>query len=147
LVGMLVMLVGCTEPEPTFEEVENIGGLCVVGDGDAANTSYVENAAVEIRVVLDTCASCRASDITASCSIERDGSTLSVTASVSYWEQPTDVCPAHCTKLLATCTSEPLAAGVYTVEYAGETTGFTVPSVGPAAQLGEGQQITSECGT
>jgi hypothetical protein len=133
----VLALVGCNaDDERTLEDV---GGLCVLGDGDSANTSYVEDMSVDVHVVLDDCASGCASDIMASCSIELDGTTLSVHASGSYQVAGGNVaCPLVCLPVEATCTSAPLAAGTYTVEYAGETTTITVPSMGPAAQIGSG---------
>jgi hypothetical protein len=141
---LFVVVAGCNGP--TFEEIEDVGGLCILGDGDGSNTSYVENATVDAHVVLQACAPCGATDIMTSCSIERDGSTLTVSASASWWKEDVDVCTADCLVLETTCTSEPLPAGIYTVEYGDETTTLEVPSMGPAAQLGTIQLNEPQCG-
>jgi hypothetical protein len=97
---LFVVVAGCNGP--TFEEIEDVGGLCILGDGDGSNTSYVENATVDAHVVLQACAPCGA--------------------------------------------TEPLPAGIYTVEYGDETTTLEVPSMGPAAQLGTIQLNEPQCG-
>lgn len=134
---LVLVLAGCGDGSRTLE---NVGSVCVMGEqeGDSPETSYVENAPVDITVVLDDCLSGCAEDIEASCSIELDGTNLRVSASGTYSVQPGGaVCPAVCVAMTATCTSEPLAAGTYSVEYAGESTTFEVPSMGPPAQIGD----------
>lgn len=145
---LVVMFTGCTDPEPTLEEIEDVGSLCVLGEGLSSNTTYVENGSVEVHVVLQDCAPCNSTDFMTSCSIEQNGSTLTVSATASWWmHYDSDICTLECTTLVATCTSEPLAAGSYTVEYAGEMTSFEVPSMGSAAQIGNPQHLSVDCGS
>src|SRR5262245_6665519 len=114
---LAALVTGCINDDGE-RTLEDVGGLCITGAGATENTSYVADASVTVHVVLEDCASGCASDITASCSVELDGSTLSVSASGSY-QVPSGgaLCPAVCEEIDATCTSEPLAAGTYTVEY------------------------------
>ena len=139
LTALAVVVIAACSGEGSDNTLEDVGGLCVLGEGDAANTSYVADASVDVHVVLEDCASGCASDVMASCSIELDGTSLIVSASGSYHRDPIGaICPAVCVAVEATCTSEPLAAGTYTVEYAGDTTTIVVPSMGAAAEIGSG---------
>jgi hypothetical protein len=126
----------------TFEDE---GTLCVVGtalldseDGEGPRTTtYEAGAPVTINVVLEECANGCAEDVEASCSIEMDGNTLRVSASGSYREPGSGSCIDVCVVVDAQCESEPLPAGSYTVEYAGESVGFDVPDERVPATIGQ----------
>jgi hypothetical protein len=148
-----VVLAGCTDVgEPTFEEIEDVGALCILGgsddDEDYENTSYVENEPVTIHVFLDTIGGLASPEVMESCSVEQDGSTLHVSASASWWNAAPGVATPSSFKFVkAACTSEPLAAGTYTVEYGDATTTIEVPSMGPPAQIGTYELASYKCGT
>jgi hypothetical protein len=120
-------------------ELENEGGLCVMGtdlewveDGEDETlvTTFEEDTAVEIQVTLEECASACIEDVEASCEVDLDGDTLTVTARGSYVAPSGGGnCVDACEVVRATCTTDPLAAGTYTVEYVGESVSFDVPSV------------------
>jgi hypothetical protein len=142
----LVFLAGCDDDEgPIYIELTNGGALCIEGDGEEyTNTSYLENAPVDVTVVLQRWVG--ASSVMASCSIEQDGSTLRVSASGGYWTKPPGPSTNEFRAVVADCTSEPLAAGSYTVEYMHQTTTLEVPSMGMAVELGTLEGPGSPCG-
>jgi hypothetical protein len=141
----LVVLAGCEEEgEATFVELTNGGAVCLHGEGESENTSYLENAPVDVTVVLNPFVG--ASSVEATCSIEQDGSTLRISASGGYWTKPAGPSTNEARIVMADCTTEPLAAGTYTIEYSRETTTLVVPSMGMAVQLGTLEGPFDVCG-
>jgi hypothetical protein len=124
--------------------LDDEGTLCVVGtalidpeEEDVPTvTTYEADAPVTMNVVLEECAGGCAEDIEASCSVEREGNTLQVSATASYREPVAGNCIDVCVVIDTQCESEPLPAGTWTVEYAGGSTTFDVPDEREPATLG-----------
>lgn len=96
-----------------------------------------------MRAMIDRLCVCAALALTLSaCNGDRvtlDGTTLQVSASGSYTVPGGNpICATVCTPVAATCSSEPLAAGTYTVEYAGESANLVVPSMDGQVEVGTG---------
>jgi hypothetical protein len=129
---MLVLLAaGCdSEPELThYDEVDPYGIACVEPDAAADDVLTV--------VIQQTCFSGSTMNMDASCSVETDGQTLTVSALYSY-DQP-DQMTADCGDVRATCTTDTaLVAGSYTLVYAGSSVAVEVPR----ADRGEGSVCT-----
>ena len=141
LLSLFALLPAC-EQRSTFEDE---GAACLVGseapseDGSSTETSYEEGEPVAVLVTLEECAAGCAEDIEASCEVELAGSTLRISASGSYVVPGGSVaCAAVCTAVTAQCESPPLAAGDYTVEYAGQTATLTVPETREPVAVSDG---------
>jgi hypothetical protein len=112
------------------------GEACALADSDDAfglgPVTYAEGAPILFRVTVEGClSSCEDSDLRASCEVQRTGNTLHVTSRGSYThDEPftPSVCTLDCNILAATCMTEPLEAGTYTVELGEQRTTITVPS-------------------
>lgn len=121
LCAALSSLAGCG-PEAYLEDS---GGLCTVDEDRDADEP------VTFDIWLDNCISGCADNIETECSVEFDGETIRVNASATYDSRaPRPGCHGVCQPVVATCSTGPLPAGSYTVEYAGESATLDIPSSG-----------------
>lgn len=137
-----LLSVSCLFACKGVEEValEDVGGLCAWGADDGG--TYVEGESVELRILMVECLECGASEVTTTCSVDQEGTTLQVHATADYTiDQSVETCLTVCETVFVGCESEPLAAGTYTLEYGGESTSFEVPSAGEMATLTGGCSI------
>ena len=115
---------GEQEPAVTVETLENQGSACISGAADQAHTVQVE---------FGTCMSSSCDDLkSASCTVELSGTELIVQgkAEISHVQQ--QACTDDCRRAEATCSTAPLAAGSYTLVYAGKRKDVVVPLSDPA---------------
>lgn len=127
-------------------DLDDPGRGCVVPAGATVAPSFDPTAPVTVAsggqvsavVDVDVCwsSSCDV-DRVASCALALDGTTLTLTTTVSWRFTGSDVCTTDCGRPGPTCTSEPLADGTYTLRYANMTTIFEVPSTGAPPCLGD----------
>ncbi len=127
----LGVLTACLEEpdvDDTRVEVEDEGVACL-GSFEGGQVSFEAGEAATVYVTLDGCASGCASGIETECTATASGNTIEVTGSASY-DVPSGTvdCPAVCVFVQASCETGPLAAGSYTVSYAGGSVDFDVPS-------------------
>lgn len=135
VLSALLGLVACSaKPKPRVDvEVRNVGGLC------SPAKSFDAGEPIEFVVKLENCAAPCASEVTTGCRVKLEGTTLEVEASASYTVPGEDQdCAAICHAVRATCTSDPLPAGSYTLRYGQQTTSFEVPSAGTRIEIAKG---------
>jgi hypothetical protein len=140
-ISVLVLLTAACLPacaDKTEDVVlDDAGGLCVHGAND--DGTYAEGESVEFVVVLSSCLPCGVSDLTTSCDVEQDGATITVHATAEYTvDHSVEICTADCQIVSVNCSSEPLAAGTYTVVYGDDQADLDVPAAGEVVTLGDG---------
>jgi hypothetical protein len=114
---------GKEEPGATLETLENQGFACISGAADQAHT---------VEVDFSTCRSSSCDNVeSASCTVEQSGTELIVQAK-AVMSRGQGVCTEDCRRVTTTCNSGTLAAGSYTLVYAGRRQDVVVPLSEPA---------------
>lgn len=112
-------------------ELVDRGRACVFGGdpSDAPDTTFAEGAPISARVVLEACASGCADDVVASCEVRVVQTEVVVTAVGSYTlPLGSPSCDDVCVEVVAQCAGDGLAAGSWTLDYAGgHSDAFEVP--------------------
>ncbi len=113
------------------------GRVCLVPESEVLDftldatqaRTYADGARVKAVVDMNVClsSSCDVERMQA-CNIMVAGAELTVSSTVSWRSTGADACTADCGRPRPMCTSQPLAAGTYTLKYKGLSTTFTVPS-------------------
>jgi hypothetical protein len=136
----LILFVGCTPkdadtskpkgdegtqaPTTTLDTFEDRGGACISGVVDQAH---------EVRIDFDLCLSSSCDKLeSASCMVEQSGTELIVHAKASVKHDSGRACTEDCGRAETTCSTEALAAGTYTLVYAGQRSEIVVPLAEPA---------------
>lgn len=115
---------GKPEPGAIIQTLENQGFACISGAADQAHT---------IEVDFGTCMSSSCDRLqSASCTIEQSGAELIVQGTAEISHARNEACTDDCRHAKATCSTGPLAAGSYTLVYAGQRTDVVVPLNEPA---------------
>jgi hypothetical protein len=114
---------GDEKKEPVIETVEHVdvGTACVSGSADQPH---------EVKVEFNICLSSSCDELaSASCTVEQSGTELKVSgkATVRSDRGPDGICSTDCIRPGAVCKTPALAAGTYTLSYAGKQTEVTVP--------------------
>jgi hypothetical protein len=109
--------------EPTIKTVDHadVGTACVSGSVDQPH---------EVTVDFGICLSSSCDTlVAASCTVEQSGVDLKVSgkATVTSDAGPDGICTTDCRRAAATCSVPALAAGTYTLSYAGKQIEFAVP--------------------
>ena len=114
---VLAITAGCSAGEEQ-RQVENQGKLCAFPPGaadmhpdliDPAALDYPADQDIAIAVTFPLCLSSSCDTTrTASCTVQRTGNTLHVTASGSFVQKTAGACSADCGRLTAKCTTGPL---------------------------------------
>jgi hypothetical protein len=132
----LVMAIGCTgDPaDPKYVLAEDRGHLCAASPGAMAAFSecpmtFAADTQVELHVDFELClsGSCDTPG-PSSCSAQRNGSVIRVTAVGKYTSETVGACTDDCKFLRTRCATEALPAGQYTIEYAGKSLPLEIPS-------------------
>jgi hypothetical protein len=106
------------EPAPKIETIENKGWACISGAAEQAHT---------IEVDFGTCQSSSCDRVqSASCTVSQSGTELSVDAKVEM-SRGQGTCTDDCRRVTTSCEMNTLAAGSYTLVYAGKRQDITVP--------------------
>ena len=109
---------GKQEPGAVIETIENEGWACISGAAEQAHT---------IEVDFSTCRSSSCDDVqSASCTVARSGAELIVQAK-AVMSRGQGMCTDDCRRVTATCNTDTLAAGSYTLVYAGKRQDIVVP--------------------
>lgn len=146
LAGVVCLASGCLRRDSDTQGVRqhDQGKLCLgaaSGEGDAGPHGLDLRAdqplAISVRsaCLSDACATNR----TAKCGVRREGSKLVVTSDLA-WTAPTDLerrCPGDCSHLEATCSTEALPPGKYSVVLGDRTFEVALPSHLPGRCLGD----------
>jgi hypothetical protein len=131
----LLLLAACTDVD-TFEDV---GNVLVVSQGaffDAQEVAFVEGLGIDVRARSGIRASA-CDEEESSCEIEIGEGSLVVTATFERRRPPQRCADKDAGHLLvAECTSDPLPAGTYAVDYGGETAELVIPSRRAPLQIG-----------
>lgn len=137
--AVTLTLAACSDGSSRFQ-YESEGRLCVLAGSpplavEDMPQDFAADQPVTLDVMINSCVSGCAQDIEASCEIAVTGNALQVTSRGSYTEGTSSGigCPDVCNFLRATCTTPPLAAGIYTVAHGGESVTLTIPSTTPSA--------------
>ncbi|MBK6685441.1 MAG: hypothetical protein IPG45_13295 [Deltaproteobacteria bacterium] len=102
------------------------GGNTLTQPQDLPTKVYPADTAFRLTLVMKTCSDSCATYEAGECSVEVEGNTLTVDASISY-ERTGENCTERCgTPVLVHCEVGKLAAGEYTVEADGFTRQITV---------------------
>ena len=141
---LALVLFGCgsTEPVDGLVVLENEGTLCFYDDAptffsrpdfEAPVQVFDAGSRLHLQVSVPGCLS-SSCDVnrSASCSVSQDEQVIRVFSQLSYEETGDEQCTMDCGILSATCESEELAVGTYTVQHGDKLTGLAVPSVVPA---------------
>jgi hypothetical protein len=115
---------GKQEPPVKIDTFEDQGTACISGAADQAH---------EVQVDFDTCLSSSCDDLqSASCTVEQSGTELTVHAKASVSRAQGQPCTEDCRRAQTTCKTGTLAAGTYTLVYAGQRSDIVVPLAEPA---------------
>jgi hypothetical protein len=124
-------------------EVIDAGRLCVSPPGAQdpiaapAERFLPADQPLTVTVQLDGCLS-SSCDIarSATCSVTRSGDVLQVKSTLAWTSTGDNACTEDCGFLVATCTSDPLSAGTYTVEHGDRSATIVVGGTnGPCPDL------------
>jgi hypothetical protein len=111
------------EPAVKIDELEDQGAACISGLVDQEHT---------VEVDFGTCLSSSCDHLqSASCTVELSGTELTVHGKASVSREQ-GVCTEDCRRAKTTCKTGSLAAGTYTLVYAGQREDITVPLSEPA---------------
>ena len=141
--GLLWPLAACSgesAPDDTVTLVDE-GALCLFAGEpsaiamvtgsitDGAQQDYVVGEPILFQVRVSDCLSSSCDvDRVASCGVAHDGQVLTVSSHLSYQKLDSPHCTMDCGALSATCASEPLVAGSYTVLHGEQSFSVDVPS-------------------
>lgn len=131
-----------------FIELEDEGIACI-GDVDLGQELVLDaDAPVEVMVRLESCGSGCATNVEASCTATEQDGVILVRAEGSYELGRFDqTCPSVCVFVDATCETEALPEGTYTLRYGVTATGadFDVPGTivpeAPVCSEGRGRVL------
>jgi hypothetical protein len=130
---LLALLTGC------YEDLSNEGTACLVPEGtdawDALDDTVDPDAepvlqagvVTEVLVILDECHSSSVRDEHAACTSTTGGSTVTVSSEGGYGP-PIGAQNDDCNMLAARCPGPTLTDGEWTLDYAGRSVTFSVPS-------------------
>jgi hypothetical protein len=105
------------------------GDNTVHDQGEVCITSAATDAPLEVRVTLDECISACVDNEIETCSISREGNVLTLSSTFSYAEaDEEEICIAVCNAQEATCSTEALPAGSYTLEHGDDSYTLDVPT-------------------
>lgn len=127
---VVIALAGCVDQHT----VTDTGRACVFATLPPAIVptpqTFEVGEPLVLDIVLHSCLSACASNRHAMCHVTRTDNALDVTAR-GAWSDPARNrgCTDQCVSLAVVCRTEPLEAGTYAIDYAGETTTVTVPSM------------------
>jgi len=137
LPALLLLAPGCVELTPTLVELDDVGEACL-GEAYVGTVDIADGQSATVSVTLEGCASACATDVSASCTAELEGTTIRVEAAGAYTlPSGSPTCPPVCTVVMATCETVALAAGTYTLAYAGDSGDFDVPGAVVELCVGE----------
>jgi hypothetical protein len=136
LVGILLLggaASGCLLGHTEHFELDNTGKTCAFAGPPTAlpeQQHYMAGNPLVFVTTLDECLSACSLNVQAACDIVRSGNILHITGHGSWSErnEPGQACVDSCLVLGATCTTRPLEAGTYTIDYDGTTAAITIPS-------------------
>jgi hypothetical protein len=112
------------EPNAKIDTLEDQGAACISGAVDQAHT-------VEIDFATCLSSSCDKLE-SASCTVEQSGTELIIHAKASVSRKLGEPCTEDCRRAQTTCNTGTLAAGTYTLVYAGQRSDIVVPLTEPA---------------
>jgi len=133
----LLLLGACGDVDNNMTVMVDQGQLCMFAEQplvampgfEPETVSLQTGGRLHVNVRLPQClsASCDVNRL-ASCDVQRAGSVLTVTSHISYEELDSEICTLDCGILSASCTSDELPAGAYTVVFGEQHFGLDVPS-------------------